>query len=443
MNHLSIEDEIVYNCDPKTLECLGKSLKSELEIIKSRFINREPETRNFDVNKAKYNAKYNPVIFIPGDGGSQIEARLNKTYRIHYICAEQSDWYDLWLNIHLMGPVVIDCFYDNMKLHYNPKTRLTQNTDGVEIRAREFGSLDSVSYLDILHMPKTDYFETIIATLEKQNGLVRNVDMLGASFDFRKAPNELSEHFANLSALIEDLYTNSGYKPVTLICHSMGCLNSFFLLNQKTDVWKEIHIKRLITLGSPWDGSFKAISAMFFGDNLGIPLLDSKKLRVIQASFPSLMYLFPKEPTFKKDRILVQAQNKNYSLQNFDQLLMETNLTDQMNMWFDTRKIAQSLQPPDVELWCLYGSGIDTPQKIIVNNKIDGSIDSWNYNEVQGDGDGTVNIESLQACKSFRSQQKKPVYTREFKNVDHIDILRGPGAAKVISTEILERDLID
>ena len=33
-----------------------------------------------------------PVVLVPGDGGSQIEARLNKTEVAHFWCSKTSDW---------------------------------------------------------------------------------------------------------------------------------------------------------------------------------------------------------------------------------------------------------------------------------------------------------------------------------------------------------------
>lgn len=442
-------NEIDANCslNDDNDDCIDYIIRPESDLMRSRLVasgrtsllgDREKREKVLDFT----DNLYNPVIFIPGDGGSQLEARLNKTYRVRYICAQQSDWYDIWLNLHLLAPIVIDCLYDNLRLHYDITSRSTKNTEGVEIRVRQFGSCESVSYLDVLHMPKTDYFEKIISTLEKQNGLIRDIDMQGAAFDFRKAPNELEEFFFNLTQLIENLHYRSN-KQVTLICHSMGCLNAVYLLNSKSNQWKEIHVKRLITLGSPWDGSFKAISAMLFGDNLGIPLLDHKKLRVLQASFPSLMYLFPKEPGFSRDRILVEGPTINYTISNLDQLFAETNLTDQQEMWHDTRKISRNLKAPNVELWCLYGSGISTPSMIKVDSELYDAIDNWKYNEIDGDGDGTVNLESLQACKLFANQQTKPVYVREFEGIDHIEILRGDIIGEFISKEILSRDRIE
>lgn len=397
--------------------------------------------KNGQFARSDIKLRYNPVIFVPGDGGSQLEARLNKTQRVHYVCDLVSDWFDIWLNLHLLTPVFIDCVYDNMRLHYNATTRSTHNTDGVDIRAYQFGSLQSVSYLDRYRIPKTDYFETIVATLEKENKLAREIDMRGAPFDFRKAPNELPEFFKNLSDLIEEQYIASDYRPVTLVCHSMGCLNSVLLLNQKSDTWKDIHIKRLITLGAPWSGSFKAISAMLFGDNLGIPLLDAKKLGVLESSFPSLMYLFPTPPTYLRNRTLIQTPKMNYTLDNFDDFLKIVKLQDQMDMWHDVRDLGPGLKAPNVEIWCLYGSGQQTPTKIVVKSNITDDISKWAYEELQGDGDGTVNIESLEACKQFRSGQTKPVYLRKFDNIDHIDILRSKDPGLFIAQNILKYDL--
>lgn len=48
---------------------------------------------------------------VPGDGGSQVEAKINKTSVVHYICQKISDdYFSLWLNMELLVPYVIDCF---------------------------------------------------------------------------------------------------------------------------------------------------------------------------------------------------------------------------------------------------------------------------------------------------------------------------------------------
>lgn len=431
---------------------IGGQLFRTLSQLISSQIERQPagESRSTLRPIPKQNVKLverSPLLFVPGDGGSQLEARLNKTSRVHYLCALQSDWFDLWLNMHLLLPgYQFDCFIDNMRLEYNRTTHKSSNSPGVHIRAPKFGSLDSVAYLDILHMPKTDYFENIIATVEKQNGYTRDVDMVAAPFDFRLAPNELGEFFKQLEDLIAAHYILNNYRPVTIVCHSMGCLNTVLLLNNKTQNWRDVYVRRLITLGAPWQGSFKAISSMLFGDNLGIPLLNGKKLHELQSSFPSLMYLFPREPAFSANRTLLQHPKlgHNISLSNLDEMFANTRMLDQGDMWQTTRAIAAQIRAPQVELWCLYGSGVDTPAKITYTSSSSSQTqaDLLNdaYVETQGDGDGTVNLESLRACEEFAAQQEQPVYTRMFDKVDHIDILRGSDAAQFISTHILANE---
>lgn len=397
-----------------------------------------PSENDSNVIRRTESVTQNLIIFVPGDGGSQLKAKLNKTTRVHYICELNSDWFNIWLNIHLLAPMLFDCLSENMRLHYNATTRTTYNTQGVQIRSVDFGSLDSVAYLDNYKIPGTNYFEKIISTLESLNGLVRDVDMLGAPFDFRKAPNELEDFFNNLKELIENHYIRNNHRSVTLICHSMGCLNCLYLLNRQSQGWKDVYVRRLVSLAAPWDGSFKAITAMLHGDNLGIPLLNQNKLQALQSTFPSLMYLFPRVPTFNEDQVLIETRDKNYTLKNLDDLFEATGMLDQREMWHDTREIAAKLSPPNVELWCLFGSGIDTPTKLVYRE----TIEANKYRVIKGDGDGTVNLESLRACERFGKSQEKPVYMKMFKNVNHVGLLRGPDAANFISSRILQDDFI-
>lgn len=55
---------------------------------------------------------------VPGDGGSQLEAKLTgKPDVVHYWCYRKTDdYFDLWLNLELFLPEVIDCWVDNTKL---------------------------------------------------------------------------------------------------------------------------------------------------------------------------------------------------------------------------------------------------------------------------------------------------------------------------------------
>lgn len=132
----------------------------------------------------------NPIVLIPGDGGSQVEARLNKSSAVHYICEKTtSGFFNIWLNMELLVPLVIDCWIDNIKLIYDNKTRTTRNNDGVEIRIPGFGGTETVEWLDPSHASTGVYFNSIAQTLVNL-GHERNKTIKGAPYDFRKAPSK-------------------------------------------------------------------------------------------------------------------------------------------------------------------------------------------------------------------------------------------------------------
>lgn len=56
----------------------------------------------------KYNKTF--LFSVPGDGGSQIDAKLDKPSVVHYLCDKKTnDYYNIWLNLELLVPYVIDC----------------------------------------------------------------------------------------------------------------------------------------------------------------------------------------------------------------------------------------------------------------------------------------------------------------------------------------------
>lgn len=124
---------------------------------------------------------------MPGDGGNQIYAKLNKTSAIHYFCQlKTSDFFELWLNLEEITPYVIDCLVENLKLVYNNGTRQTLNSDGVDILIKDFGFTDPVEYIDSSKLSISTYFGLIVNALVTKAKYVRNVNIRGAPYDWRK-----------------------------------------------------------------------------------------------------------------------------------------------------------------------------------------------------------------------------------------------------------------
>lgn len=103
---------------------------------------------------------------------------------VHYICRPKSDWFNIWLNLELLVPYVIDCWIDNVQLIYDNKTRTTSNPPGVETRVPGWGDPQSVEWIDPTRAGSGAYFKDIGNALVA-NGYVRNVSIRGAPYDFR------------------------------------------------------------------------------------------------------------------------------------------------------------------------------------------------------------------------------------------------------------------
>nr|XP_034172371.1 phospholipase A2 group XV-like isoform X2 [Osmia lignaria] len=370
--------------------------------------------------------------YIQGDGGSQVEAKLNKTTVVHYVCEKTSnDYFNIWLNLELLVPLVIDCWIDNMKLNYDNVTRTTRNQDGVDIRIPGWGDPFVVEYLDPSKASPGVYFKDIGNMLVDNLGYIRNYSLRGAPYDFRKGPNENEEFFIKLKTLVEETYIMNKQVPVTLLAHSMGGPMTLIFLQRQSQEWKDKYINRLITLAAVWGGSVKALKVFAIGDDLGAYLLRQTVLKDEQVTSPSLGWLLPSRLFWKESEILVQSEYKNYTLTTLQDYLIDINVPNGWEFWKDNEKYQLDFTPPGVEVHCLYGSGLDTVQKLYYKpgTSIEGIPQL-----VPGDGDGTVNLRSLEGCKYWQGKQKQKVYSQTFSGVNHMDILRNIDVLTYIKT---------
>jgi len=373
---------------------------------------------SFLFSKAK---PLSPVILIPGFGGSRIQSRLNKSQAPHLFCRKTTSWYDLWLNIELLIPLIIDCWIDNVKLVYDVNTRTTHNPVGVETRIPGWGDPDSVEMLD-RGLGKSifgQYFKEIGEALVGL-GYKKNVSLRGAPYDFRKAPNELGKFYDDLKQLIEETYNLNSQTPVSIICHSMGCPMSLYFLNKQSQQWKDTYLMRYITLAAPWGGLAKSVKVFAVGDDIGVPVLSGKTLRRAQITMPSLAYLMPSNHFWTEEEVLVRTFTKDYTVNDIEDFFQNLNYTTGLEMWKDTKDFL-ALEPPNVETHCLIGTDLQTFEQLNYNG------DDFNSKPkiVYGDGDGTVNLKSLKGCEKWVPLQEKEVHLFAFPHAEHYEgILR-------------------
>ncbi|GAV07440.1 hypothetical protein RvY_17273-2 [Ramazzottius varieornatus] len=96
-----------------------------------------------------------PLIVIPGDGGSQLEAWLNKPGVVNSLCPSKTNgWSRVWVDFAILVPTLTDCWIDNLRLYYNDATRKSENAPGVQIRVPGFGDTDTIEYLTKVKLPQ-------------------------------------------------------------------------------------------------------------------------------------------------------------------------------------------------------------------------------------------------------------------------------------------------
>ncbi|XP_052865995.1 phospholipase A2 group XV-like [Anopheles cruzii] len=364
--------------------------------------------------------KLSPVIFVPGDGGSQMDAMLNKPNKVSFLCQRSTTtFYNIWLNKELLVPLVIDCWIDNVRLEYDNVTRTTCNSPGVVTRIPGFGQSETVEWIDPSHASVGAYFVNIANALVS-NGYVRDKSIVGAPYDFRKGPNEHKEYFLSLKFLIEQTYTLNGDVPVTFVVHSMGAPMTLHFLQLQTAEWKAKHIRRVISLAGAWAGSVKALKVYAIGDDLGAFALSGKVMRAEQITNPSLAWLLPSPLFWKPNEVLARTQGRIYTMSQLEDFFNDLDYPNGWEMRKDTLPYTLNFTAPGVELHCFYGTKINTVESLDYQK----SYDLSGTPVLQmGDGDGTVNVRSLEAAKQWANQQRQPIHLKAFPGADHMSIL--------------------
>ncbi|XP_030240485.1 group XV phospholipase A2 [Drosophila navojoa] len=378
--------------------------------------------------------RLSPVIFVPGDGGSQLEARLNKPDSPYFICEKTHDWYNLWLDLEQLVIPMVYCWIDNVKLYYDKVTRTTHNTPGVETRIPGWGDPEVVEWIDPTRNKAGAYFKDI-ANVLADLGYVRRISIRGAPYDFRRAPNENTQFFIDLKQLVEDTYEANNQTAVTFITHSMGSPMTLVFLQEQTAEWKAQYVRRQISLAGAWAGSMKAVKVFAMGDDLDSFALSAKILRSEQISHPSTAWLLPSPLFWKPSEVLASTPSRNYTMAQMHEFFNDIDYMTGWEMRKDTMRYTQNFSPPDVELHCLYGDGVSTVESLIYKKD---TINGETPKLKMGYGDGTVNQRSLRACQSWEGYSSAHISTLALKGVDHMGILVHPDVLQYIRTVMLQ-----
>lgn len=221
-----------------------------------------------------------PIIIIPGMMGSNL-------YKKNIFGGFTHVWVDIprivgqFLN--LWGKLSIDLNINN-ELHV--KNNDVEQTS-IEEKEREYGAYNA-------------YEDLVNYLCEEFKG---KKEVYFFSYDFRQSNIDSAE---KLNQMIDDVVLkNSPYKKVDIVAHSMGGLVTSSYVSQ----FGEEKIRKVITLGTPYEGAPKLINATLqwevLSNNSSAGVLDiilgfAGLIKAVKASFPGVAELAPTESYFSQ-----------------------------------------------------------------------------------------------------------------------------------------------
>ncbi|XP_062965189.1 phosphatidylcholine-sterol acyltransferase isoform X1 [Cynocephalus volans] len=395
--------------------------------------------------KAELSNHTRPVILVPGCLGNQLEAKLDKPDVVNWMCYRKTeDFFTIWLDLNMFLPFGVDCWIDNTRVVYNRSSGRVSNAPGVQIRVPGFGKTYSVEYLDshklagvcpggkgrgsrlwwdVARAPNaatspTGYMHTLVQNLVN-NGYVRDETVRAAPYDWRLEPSQQEEYYQKLAGLVEEMHATYR-KPVFLIGHSLGCLHLLYFLLRQPQSWKDHFIDGFISLGAPWGGSIKPMLVLASGDNQGIPIMSSIKLREEQRITTASPWMFPSSQAWPEDHVFISTPSFNYTGRDFQRFFADLHFEEGWYMWLQSRDLLAGLPAPGVEVYCLYGVGLPTPHTYIYDH---GFPYTDPVDVLYEDGDNTVATRSTELCGHWRGRQPQPVHLLPLHGTQHLNMV--------------------
>ncbi|CAK9203673.1 unnamed protein product [Sphagnum jensenii] len=379
-----------------------------------------------DDDEEKVDMDLNPVLLVPGIGGSILHA-VDQNGRF-----KERIWVRLFEADHE--------FRTKLYSFYNPTTGKTNSLDEktkIVIPDDRHG-LYSCDILDpnvFLRLDSVYYFHDLIEQM-KGWGYKEGFTLFGFGYDFRQS-NRLSDHMEGLQKKLETIFEASGGKKVDIVSHSMGGLlvKSFLALHHEIF---EKYVHSWIAVTAPFEGA-----PGFIMDSLltGIEFVKGwqRELFVAKWSMHQLLIECPSiyelmaQPHFNwsvppelriwrkhseengNEKVLMEAFGPDKHIDVMSAALQDNTLTfngleiplplnmDIVKWATETKRILQTAKLPEgVKFYNLFGTSIDTPFHACYGSKKTplakiAQILNTEADFFCVDGDGTVPCESAMA----------------------------------------------
>jgi hypothetical protein len=269
-----------------------------------------------------------------------------------------------------------------------------------------------------------DRWDRLVRQLEAV-GYRDGESLFGAPYDFRYsvAPRghpsaEGARYFAALARLIEMASSLNENLPVVLVPHSFGCALLYQFLLGRPLAWRRRYVKRVVFVAAALGGFAEGMDILAAGMDLGLPNLARPSRIRLGRSQQSALWRLPTPMVFG-DRPLVVANNTTYTADNIVDFLnaigfpegVRPYVTRVLPMW-------EALPAPMVPVTSIIGVGVSTPETFVYGEE--GFVGAPEV--VYGDGDGDINMVSLEAIeKEWSGVEGQVLKVLRLPGVHHSD----------------------
>lgn len=278
------------------------------------------------------------------------------------------------------------------------------------------------------------------------NSCFKNKQEVKSSLVYPTSPHSTEQYkeqgfYDRLKDLIESTYTKNGKSPVVLLAHSMGAPTTLYFLTKFVDQpWKDKYLRLYITISGVWHGTAKSAKAFASGDNEGIWIVRQSEGRAGTRTYPSTAWLLPyPSDTWPKDKVLIVTPKRKYTAWDYKDLFADMNYTRGYYMFQEVMNLTGALPPPNVTMHCLYGMDVDTPLNFTYGP---GEFPDTQPKTFTGNGDGSVNIDSLKACSRWKDQQPYSVSLKGFSGVEHVHTVKTDSIIQYVDSIVYSKQQV-
>lgn len=391
-----------------------------------QLISDDPDN-TFRFSKSKTTG--NPVLLIPGTGGSQMEEKLtNKPVPNPWCPKNTRNYRPLWIfPTKSLLPAFLPCWTSSFELKYNVTLRDFESAPGVHVRVPHFGKVDGIESVGRVAGISVPYYRGLIRSFEERL-YSRNLNIRGAPYDFRFPVNPT--WLRKTRKLVGEM-ADSFDKPVIIVSHSLGCLYTLKLLRTLPQEWVKRNVKHWVAIACPFAGVIDEMLIYASGDNRGISVVPHIKLRAEQRSSMSNLWMLPNPKYFKDTSTFVELKHpktqkvlKRYFVHEMEDFLRDVGFDVGVEQLGKVRAILDDVldEVPPVPTTCIFSTGVETRRSFVYaasdKNSDWGAPGPTTVNQ-DTQGDGVVTVESIDVCRGWVQRQRAGIDDVELLVLPH------------------------